>query len=44
MTFIQIAIALASIAALTRRSWLLGGAAIGAMLGLAFAVAGWTLP
>lgn len=44
MTFIQIAIALASIAALTRRGWLLVGAGIGAALGLAFAVAGWVLP
>lgn len=44
MTFIQIAIALASIAALTRRRWLLAGAAIGAVLGLVFAVAGWVLP
>lgn len=44
MTFIQVAIALASIAALTRKTWLLGGAAIGAVLGLVFAVAGWTIP
>ncbi|HEY0312236.1 MAG TPA: DUF4337 family protein [Allosphingosinicella sp.] len=37
MTFIQIAIALASIAALTRRTWLLAGAGVGAVLGAAFA-------
>jgi hypothetical protein len=37
MTFIQIAIALASIAALTRRGWLLAGAGVGAVVGAAFA-------
>ena len=37
MTFIQIAIALASIAALTRRTWLLAGAGVGAVPGAALA-------
>lgn len=44
MTFVQIAIALASIAALTRRTWLLWGAGIAAALGLGFAIAGWLAP
>jgi hypothetical protein len=43
MTFIQIAIALASIAALTRRSWLLSGAALTALAGIAIGGAAWAL-
>jgi hypothetical protein len=43
MTFIQIAIALASIAALTRRRWLLTGAALTALVGIGVGGAAWVL-
>lgn len=43
MTFIQIAIALASIAALTRRRWLLRGAMATAIVGIAIGGAAWAL-
>ncbi len=38
MTFLQIAIALASIAALTRKHWLLGGAGLSALIGIGLSV------
>lgn len=43
MTFLQIAIALASIAALTRKHWLLGGAGVSALAGIVLAVLAYTL-
>lgn len=41
MTFIQIAIALASISALTKRRWLLTGGGVFALVGLALSVGAW---
>ncbi|MFZ5795636.1 MAG: DUF4337 domain-containing protein [Sphingomonas sp.] len=41
MTFIQIAIALASISALTQRRWLLWGAGASAVLGVVLSVVAW---
>lgn len=41
MTFIQVAIALASISALTQRRWLLWGAGASALLGVVLSVAAW---
>ncbi|MFX4396875.1 DUF4337 family protein, partial [Acinetobacter baumannii] len=41
MTFLQVAIALASITALTRRRWLFIGAALAALTGVALALAAW---
>jgi hypothetical protein len=41
MTFLQVAIALASITALTRRRWLLWGAGASAAIGIALAVIAW---
>lgn len=42
MTFIQIAISLASICVLTRRRWMLGLAGVGAVIGLAYWVLAFT--
>jgi lipopolysaccharide export LptBFGC system permease protein LptF len=42
MTFIQIAISLASICVLTRRRWMLGLAGVGAVIGLAYWVLAYT--
>jgi hypothetical protein len=41
MTFLQVGIALASISALTRRRWLLGGAGLFAVIGVALSIAAW---
>lgn len=41
MTFVQIAIALASITALTRRRWLFGVASVSAVIGVVLAVVAW---
>jgi len=41
MTFIQIAIALASISALTKRRWLLTGGGLFAAVGLSLSIAAW---
>lgn len=41
MTFVQIAIALASITALTRRRWLFGLAAVSAVIGTVLALVAW---
>lgn len=41
MTFLQVGIALASISALTRRRWLLGGAGLFAAVGVALSIAAW---
>lgn len=38
MTFLQIAIALASIAALTKKHWLLGGAGLSALVGISLSI------
>lgn len=43
MTFLQIAIALASIAALTRKHWLLGGAGVSALAGVVLSVLAYTI-
>src|SRR5262245_46160169 len=41
MTLLQIAIALASITVLTKKRWLLGGAALAALAGAAFGIIAW---
>jgi len=41
MTLLQIAIALASITVLTRKRWLMGGAALAALAGAVFGVVAW---